>query len=122
MNYRIGIEDLAANALIAVLKSKKSRRFLSYAEIEKYGAHVVQLLNQESKKATLILSRENTSAMFRNYPEFFEEREQNGQFGIYLREDKQPKDLILKFRGYLALDVLLAFVDKRAIEVLSVIA
>lgn len=121
MNFRIGIEDLAANALIAVLKSKESRRFLSYAEIEKYGARVVQLLNQEGKKATLILSRENTSAMFRNYPEFFEEREQSGQLGIYLREDKQPGDLIRKFRGYLALDVLLAFLDKRAIEVLGVV-
>lgn len=122
MSFYIGIEDLAANALIAVLKSQKNRRFLTYAEIEQYGTRVIQLLNEEGKKATLILSRDSTSAMFRNYSDFFEEKEQDGQLGIYLKEDKRPEDLIRRFRGYLALDVLLAFVDERTVKVLGVSA
>ena len=121
MSYFIGIEDLAANALIAVLAESK-RRFLSYSEIENYGARVVQILTEKGEKATLILSRESTTALFRNYSDFFEEKNQDGENGIYLKDEKTINDLIDKFRGYLSLKVLLAFIDKRSIEVLGVSA
>ena len=78
MCFYIGIEDLAANALIETLK-KNDRRFLTYHEIESYGAEVVQILQE------------------------------NGEKGISLKEGKEAEDLIQQFRGYLALDVLLAF-------------
>ncbi len=73
MCFYIGIEDLAANAMIEMLK-KGGRRFLTYNEIEMYGAEVVQILKENGEKAVLILSRENTDALFRNYSEFFERR------------------------------------------------
>ena len=99
MCFYIGIEDLAANAMIEMLK-KDGRRFLTYNEIEMYGAEVVQILRENGEKAVLILSRENTDALFRNYSEFLE-------------------DLIQQFRGYLALDVLLAFMNQRSVNVLG---
>ena len=74
MCFYIGIEDLAANALIEIMK-KTDRRFLTYSEIESYGAEVVQILKENGEKAVLILSRDNTDALFKNYSEFFEERE-----------------------------------------------
>ena len=114
MCFYIGIEDLAANAMIEMLK-KGGQRFLTYNEIEMYGAEVVQIL----KEAVLILSRENTDALFRNYSEFFEESEQNGKRGIKLKENKEVEDLIQQFRGYLALDVLLAFMNQRSVQVLG---
>lgn len=119
MCFYIGIEDLAANAMIEMLK-KGSRRFLTYNEIEMYGAEVVQILKESGEKAVLILSRENTNALFRSYSEFFEEDEQNGKKGIKLKDDKEVGDLIQQFRGYLALDVLLAFMNQRSVQVLGV--
>lgn len=89
MCFYIGIEDLAANALIETLK-KNDRRFLTYHEIESYGAEVVQILQE------------------------------NGEKGISLKEGKEAEDLIQQFRGYLALDVLLAFVNQRSVQVLGV--
>lgn len=115
----IGIEDLAANALIEVLR-KANKRFLTYKEIESYGAEVVQLLKDSGEKAVLILSRDNTEAFFRNYAEFFEECELDGRLGIALKEGKEADDLVERFRGYLSLDVLLAFMDSRSVCALGV--
>ncbi|WP_418746417.1 hypothetical protein [Frisingicoccus sp.] len=119
MCFYIGIEDLAANALIEAMKKGK-KRFLTYNEIESYGAEVVQILHENGEKAVLVLSRDNTDALFRNYSEFFEESEEDGKKGILLRSGKEIEDLVHQFRGYLALDVLLAFMNQRSIQALGV--
>ena len=41
----IGIEDLAANALIEIMTNNANNRFVSYKELEDYGAEVVKFLN-----------------------------------------------------------------------------
>ena len=117
MCFYIGIEDLAANALMGIL-TQGNKRFVTYEELEDYGAEVVSILSQKGEKAVLILSRENTNAMFRNYSEFFEEVE--GEMGIVLREGVLVEDLEEAFTGYLALDVLMAFIDKRSLAKLGV--
>lgn len=119
MCFYIGIEDLAANALIEALKKGK-KRFLTYMEIENYGAEVIQILSAKGEKAILVLSRESTTALYRNYSEFFEEKEIDGNAGISLKDEKEIDDLIEQFRGYLALDVLLAFVNERSVNALGV--
>lgn len=77
MCFYIGIEDLAANALIEILKTKEDAQMercrVTLAELEAYGNQVIQYLNERGEKAVLILSRENTSLMFRNYSVFFED-------------------------------------------------
>jgi len=121
MSYYIGIEDLAANALIAVLNNS-GKRFLSYTEIELYGAKVMEVLYKSGEKAVLILSRDSTNALFRNYSDYFEECVECGQKGIRLKEDKTADDLIKRFRGYLSLQLLKAFIDERSVSVLEDIA
>ncbi len=116
----IGIEDLAANALIEVMSKDASKRFVSYEELESYGAEVVNFLNAKGEKAILILSRESTNAMFRNYSDIFEEIVSYGKPGIQLKTDITIEELIIKFRGYLAWDVLLAFVSKQTVAKLGV--
>ena len=111
MLYYIGIEDLAALALIQSLQNGK--RFLSYDTIEAYGNRVIKRLKKDHRKAILVLSRESTEAMFRNYSDFFIEQEENGKLGIALRDDKDIESLIDKFCGYLALDVLRALVNEK---------
>ena len=118
MCFYIGIEDLAANALIESMRIEK--RFLTYREIEDYGSKVVEILNEKGEKAVLILSRENTNALFRNYSDFFEEKTENDMKGIALKEGIELEDLIMQFRGYLALDVLMAFVNERSVQALGV--
>lgn len=120
MCFYIGIEDLAANALIELLQKEENRSFITYKELERYGTQVVSLLSERGEKAVLLLSRENTNAMFRDYSEFFEEDSYDGNEGIRLRAGKSRKDLIVQFRGYLALDVLMALVDERSICALGV--
>ena len=120
MSFYIGIEDLAANALIELLQKEENRSFITYKELERYGTQVVSLLSERGEKAVLLLSRENTNAMFRDYSEFFEEDSYDGNEGIRLRAGKSRKDLIVQFRGYLALDVLMALVDERSVSALGV--
>lgn len=119
MCFYIGIEDLAANALIESMRRLK-KRFLTYEEIESYGSKVIEFLNEKNEKAVLILSRESTNALFRNYSDFFEEKEESTGIGIGLKENVVLEDLIKQFRGYLALDVLMAFVSDSAAGALGV--
>ena len=120
MCFYIGIEDLAANALIELLQKEENRSFITYKELERYGTQVASLLSERGEKAVLLLSREKTNAMFRDYSEFFEEDSYDGNEGIRLRAGKSRKDLIVQFRGYLALDVLMALVDERSVSALGV--
>lgn len=119
MCFYIGIEDLAANALIESMR-RVEKNFLTYREIENYGSKVVQILNEQGEKAVLILSRENTNELFRNYSDFFEEKEENEEKGVALKSGIELEDLIMQFRGYLALDVLMAFVNDRSVQALGV--
>ena len=52
----IGIEDLVANALIELTEHKNQRQVL-FKDLDRYGAKVVKLLNQEGEQAVLILSK-----------------------------------------------------------------
>lgn len=123
MCFYIGIEDLAANALIEALKEKEkediSKYYITFAELEQYGNRVIQHLNKQGEKAVLILSRESTSLMFRNYSDFFEEIETEKGTAISLKKGKTVIDLVVKFRTYLAFDVMMAFMATEKIEVLE---
>ena len=122
MCFYIGIEDLAANALIEILKTKENEQTEQYcvtlAELEVYGSQVIQYLNERGEQAVLILSRENTSLMFRNYSDFFEEVETDKGIAIALKEGKTVSDLVKKFRTYLALDLMMAFMNTETVRVL----
>lgn len=116
MCFYIGIKDIAANGLIEMLRKDPSKRFLSYNKIESYGDEVVRSLNESGEHAVLILSREDTTELFHNYSDFFEEREEHNEKGIYLKEEKNYVDLINQFRTYPALDVLLKFMNPDIVQ------
>ena len=123
MCYYIGIEDLAANALIEILQTKAKEDFsqciVTLKELEKYGAEVVRYLDEEKgEKALLILSRASTTHMFGNYSDFFEEIETDQGTAIALREGKTVEDLIERFRTYLAIDLIHAFMAEKTVRVL----
>lgn len=125
MCYYIGIEDLAANAMIEILEKKQQEQenieginlSVSLIDLEDYGAEVVRYLNNEtSEKALLILSRESTDYMFKNYSDFFEE--DDNESAIKLREGKTVEDLKNKFRTYKAADLISAYMAKTTVKIL----
>lgn len=121
MKFCIRIKDLAANAMIEILKKNESKRYVTFEELDKYGMEVVKILNENNEGAILLMSRDETNALFRDYSDFFEPFvDETGMCqGIKLIEGKNFKDLIYKFRGYLALDVLMAFINEQAVNVLA---
>lgn len=116
MCVRIGVEDLAANALIELLKQSNANRFVSYAAMEEYGLAIARFLKAEGESVIIYSSRVYTNEMLINYSDYFEERYIDGVYGIYLKEDKTVENLREKFRGYLALKVLLAFVNEECVK------
>lgn len=125
MCYYIGIEDLAANAMIEILEKKQKDGenldcpfSVTLKDLEEYGAEVVRYINQTSQeKALLILSRASTAYMFRNYSDFFEATDEEGS-AIKLREGKTVEDLKEKFRSYKALDLINAYMAEATVKVL----
>ena len=116
MCFHLSLEDLAANAFIEL-----DAQFVPYTQLENYGKAVVQHLKDKGKKAILMLSRDKTNEFLANYSDFFEECiNEEGLTGIKLKDGKNAVDLIQQFRGYLDLEVLLAFIDKDVVKVLTI--
>lgn len=118
----IGIEDLVANALIELMeKSQKNEVFFS--DLKEYGATVIKILSQNNnEKAILILSEERTFDFLHDYSEFFELFSKENEEGIKLKEDITVEKLWAKFRGYLSVDVMMAFMDERSVATLRTVA
>ena len=119
MCVRIGVEDLAANALIELIKRSDTHRFVSYQDMEAYGLVVARLLEKRGEEVVLVLSRAYTDEMLWYYSDYFEETSIDGEIGITLKEGKTADDLRRQFRGYLGIDVLLAFVDEESVRILK---
>ena len=109
MCYFIAIEDLVENALLNKLVGDDN--FISYRELREYGARAVNILLNEGEKAVLVLTREKTAHMLSDYSAYIEERVENGFKGIGLKDGADQAKLLKELRGYLPLDVILAFVN-----------
>lgn len=115
----IGIEDLVANALIELAEHKKQREVL-FKDLDRYGAKVVKLLNQENEQAVLILSKERTNEFLHDYSDYFELFTNGLEEGIRLKDNVDIDVLRVKFRSYLSIKVMLAFIDRTSVESLGV--
>lgn len=123
MSYYIGLEDLAANAFIELLKKKTNQDdeiCISLSVLEEYGTAVANFMQKKkNEKVIMMLSRNLTTRVFNVYHEFFKEvTSQNGTL-IALQKDKTQRDLIETFRGYLPIDLLVAFTDKETVDALA---
>ena len=100
----IGIEDLAANALIRILSQRQtvseSQKFIRFSVLLDYGMAVVKKLTAQGEEATLIYDRESNSMLFRDYSDFFERKtDAQGYAGIQLKEGIQVSDIVKRFIG-----------------------
>lgn len=119
MYLYIGIEDLVANAIIELVESSHRREVL-FSQINDYGATVVKILAECDKTAILILSKERTNAFLYDYSDYFELFSNGKEEGIRLRDNISSDALWAKFRGYLSIEVMKAFMSERSVKALGV--
>lgn len=119
MYLYIGIEDLVANAIIELVENSHRGEVL-FSQINNYGATVVKILSEHDKTAILILSKERTNAFLHDYSDYFELFSNGKEEGIRLRDNISSDELWAKFRGYLSIEVMKAFMNKRSIQALGV--
>ena len=116
----IGIEDLAANALIELIENS-GKKYVLFRELDDYGACVIKILNEQGKQAMLLLSKRGTHDFLHDYSDYFEMiHTETGDEGIQLREGISVQKLWEKFRGYLTVDVMKAFMNRQAVQALGV--
>lgn len=124
----IGIEDLAANALIRLLSQAQgndnTERFVRFATLYNYGMKVIQQLTQQGTQATLIYNRESNSRIFRNYSTFFDPHtDEEGYDGIMLRKGIEIKDIMRQFLGQIPVVVQNVLADREILDqVLKLVA
>lgn len=122
----IGIESVAANALIELLE-KRDEREVSFDTLARYGMRVVRILQEQSEEEViLLLSRKYQINMIENYSDFFEADFSSGGQGVFRLkgEDKQETLKALKqyFRYTMSMQMLNAFTSNDALQELGLCA
>lgn len=119
----IGIECLAANALIEIL-SRTQKREVSFDTIVRYGMEVVRVLQRQTgEEAVLLLSKKYQINMVENYSEFFEVDIGDKNHGIFkLKETVSIDDLKNYFRWTMSVRLVDALLSPEAIRELGVSA
>lgn len=119
MYIYIGIEDLVGNAIIELVENSYQGEVL-FSQIDRYGSTVVQILSEQQMPAMLSISRDRTTTFLRDYSHYFTLFSNGNEEGIRLRENISSDDLWAKFRGYLSIEVMKAFMNERSIRTLGV--
>ncbi len=126
MCLKLGIEDIAVNALIELL-SASSRRvsaadrpmpFVSFSRIQQYGTLAVKKLREENRDVVLIYSRDGVLSFVHDYSRYFKLEFVDGEEGIRLCEGVTEEDLWTHFRSQLPFFAINAFSDHDIIKCL----
>lgn len=123
MTKFIGIESLAANALIELMENNGTRE-VTFDALVSYGLKVVQILEEETgDEAILLLSEKYRRSMLADYSEFFELGHPNIQCGsLRLKETADLEDLKNYFRWTMSVHLYEAFTSPAALRELGVFA
>ena len=122
--YRIGIEDLASNALIECLKDKEgdlTNYVVTYKTLERYGKQVQAHLDGKGISSLLVFGRCNTYRMYHEYSKFFVEGNSVEGKGVSLVSGVTIKALIEHWRMFTPVDLLFTYMDKTALRGIDVV-
>lgn len=120
MNRYIGIEDLAANALIELMKLNKTNRRVSLQSLYNYGKVIARLLSRPGQDVILFLTKESTDVFVDNYRDYFSIVEEAGTEYLELNKDKTIDDLHNQFRANLTVDMAKALHERETLKALKV--
>lgn len=122
--YKIGIEDLASNALIECLKNKEgdlTNYVVTYKTLERYGKQVQESLEERGINSLLVFGRCNTYRMYREHSKFFVEGISAEGEGVSLVNGVTVRDLIESWRMFTSVDLLVTYMDKTALRGIDVV-
>ena len=118
MCYYVGIEDLAANAIYELYK-QSNQRYISLKKLTDYGIAVVEYLNENNDRATLLLSQESTYGFVREYSDIFEVKDLEGSKScLCLKEGIEADDMLDRFIGSFSVAILKAMNSEQALDIL----
>ncbi|MCI8658102.1 MAG: hypothetical protein HFF72_11810 [Oscillospiraceae bacterium] len=117
----IGIESLAANALIELMDREQTRE-VSFDTLVRYGLEVVRVFGMRTgEEAVLLLSRQDQLDMMENYSEYFEVDVSDTYGGTFrLKDTASLEDLRKYFRWTMTVRLFEAFMSPEALQKLGV--
>lgn len=120
----IGIESLAANALIELMEKAHTRE-VSFDTLVRYGMEVVRIFGmQTGEEAVLLLSRQDQLDMIENYSEYFEVEFSGTYTGTFRLRDtvssSELEKLKERFRWTMTVRLFEAFMSPDALQKLGV--
>ena len=117
----IGIESLAANALIELMDREQTRE-VSFDTLVRYGLEVVRVFGMRTgEEAVLLLSRQDQLDMMENYSEYFEVDVSDTYGGTFrLKDTASLEDLRKYFRWTMTVWLFEAFMSPEALQKLGV--
>ena len=118
MAYFIGIEDLAANALIE-LAEKTGKRTVLFSQLNNYGNAIMTSLKKDNMDVTLIFTKNTTEKFFHDCSDVFIIKEIKNDVEITLKEGISTDILRNRFRINIAFNLLKAFVSDSAFKALN---
>lgn len=119
----IGIESLAANALISLLEENNVRE-VTFDTLVKYGMEITRIYKLNTgEDAILLLSREYQMNMITNYSDFFDVKVNDaGQEVFCLKDGIELEQIKFYFRYTMKLSLLKAFLAPEVLKTLGVVA
>lgn len=93
-----------------------------FEELDEYGSKVIKYFSDKKKYVILLLSKERPNELLHGYSDYFEMFLENRVVSIRLKEEDGVSRLWEKFRRYLSVDIMLAFMDKVSASVLRQLA
>lgn len=118
MAYFIGIEDLAANALIELVE-KTGKRTVLFSQLNNYGNAIMTSLKKDNMDVTLIFTKDTTEQFFHDCSDVFIINEIKDDVEIILKDGVSTDVLRSRFRINIAFNLLKAFVSESALKALS---
>lgn len=120
----IGIESVAANALIELFE-KRNETEISFDTLVRYGMQVVRILQEKTNdEIVLLLSRKYQINMVENYSDFFEADFSSDGSGVFRLKGTNKQETLQSLKEYfrwtLSIQLLDAFMSDDALHVLGV--
>lgn len=116
----IGIERVAANAIIELFERKGEKR-IDLASLDKYGMKVIEMLEKNTNEgAVFIFNRDGLRQFFIDYSDYFRMEQTEEQTFIVMQDSVTCEDLKNKFRWSAPYEILKAILAPSCLEVLGV--
>lgn len=112
---KIGIEYIAANALVELYENS-NKNYVSIEDLRNYGITVKEILKCNNIEAILLMSDYYLIQFVHNYSDMFEFKENK----IYKKDNVTCDDIRERIIAYMKMDLLMAMVDEKSLEVLGI--